>query len=206
MRAASWEGPCADSRPRRRVVAAVLTLGVTPAGAISYGTLDGTAHPNVGALVVALPDGQRADLLGHARRAEGLPHRRALRVRRPRDAAARGHVRPDRHPDVHDLPRPPGDQPRVHRLQGQGRRVATRTTWRCSCSTPRPSGITPAAVAPVGYLDRASLKGTKVLSVGYGTDPRHPARRARRASSTTPTAGRAPARSSRSRPRGCARR
>src|SRR5690349_254582 len=58
MRATSWEGPM--RRPALLVaalVAAVLTLGVAPAGAISYGEPDGTAHPNVGALVVVLPDG-----------------------------------------------------------------------------------------------------------------------------------------------------
>src|SRR5436190_1966936 len=42
------------------LVAALLVLGTVPAGAISYGESDGTAHPNVGALVIALPDGPRA--------------------------------------------------------------------------------------------------------------------------------------------------
>ena len=39
------------------VVATTLTIGALPAGAISYGEPDGTAHPNVGALVVVLPQG-----------------------------------------------------------------------------------------------------------------------------------------------------
>jgi len=32
-----------------------------------------------------------------------------------------------------------------------------------------PAGVTPAAVAPTGFLDRRSLHGAQILAVGYGT-------------------------------------
>ncbi len=150
------------------VVAAVLTFGVTPAGAISYGTLDGTAHPNVGALVVALPTDNVAICSGTlvapkvfltaAHCVFGDLGTLPLAVTfdstvTPTSTIYRGH---------------PVINPAYTDYKGKGGSSDPHDMAVVVLDT-APVGITPAAVAPVGHLDRASLKGTKVLSVGYGT-------------------------------------
>jgi hypothetical protein len=150
------------------VVAAVLTLGVTPASAISYGTLDGTAHPNVGALVAALPNDNVAICSGTlvapkifltaAHCVFGDLGTLPLAVTfdttvTPSSTIYRGH---------------PVINPTYADYKGKGGFSDPRDMAVLVLDA-APAGITPAVVAPVGFLDRASLKGTKVLSVGYGT-------------------------------------
>src|SRR4051812_2186575 len=150
------------------VIVAALTLGATPAGAISYGTLDGTAHPNVGALVVVLPTENVAICSGTlvapkvfltaAHCVFGDLGTLPLAVTfdstvTPTSTIYRGH---------------PVIDPTYADYRGHGGFPDPRDRAVLALD-PAPAGITPAAVAPVGHLDRASMKGTKVLSVGYGT-------------------------------------
>ena len=149
-------------------IAAVLTIGTTPASAISYGELDGTAHPNVGALVVVLPDRNVTICSGTlvapkvfltaAHCVFGNLATLPLAVTfdssvTPTSTIYRG--RPVIHPTYADY-------------KGKGGFSDPRDMAVLLLDS-APVGITPAAVAPVGYLDRDALKGAKVLSVGYGT-------------------------------------
>jgi hypothetical protein len=150
------------------VVTVALTLGITPASAISYGTLDGTAHPNVGALVVVLPTDNVAICSGTlvapaifltaAHCVYGDLATLPLAVTfdstvTPTSTIYHGH---------------PVIDPAYIDYQGKGGESDPHDMAVLVLDT-APAGITPATVAPLGYLDRASLKGTKVLSVGYGT-------------------------------------
>jgi hypothetical protein len=169
MRATSWEGSMRRLATLGAAAAAtVLTFGATPSGAISYGELDGTAHPNVGALVVALPDRNIAICSGT--------------LVAPKVFLTAAHCV---FGDLGTLPLAVTFDPTVTPTSRiyRGRPVIHPTyadyKGKGGFSDPRdmavllldsaPAGITPAPVAPVGSLDRSSLKGTKVLSVGYGT-------------------------------------
>ena len=150
------------------VVAATLTLGVAPAGAITYGESDGTAHPNVGALVVVLPDRNAAICSGTlvapkvfltaAHCVYGDLGRLPLGVTfdpvvTPTSTVYRGH---------------PVMDPGYTDYKGQEGASDPHDVAVLVLDT-APAGITPATVAPAGYLDRAALKNARILAVGYGT-------------------------------------
>jgi hypothetical protein len=149
------------------VTAAVLALAAPPAGAISYGELDGTAHPSVGALVAALP-GENVPIcsgtlvapkifLTAAHCVFGDLATLPLAVTFDPSVTASSTIYPG-HPVIH---------PTYADYKGKAGFSDPRDMAVLVLDT-APAGITPAAVAPVGFLDRASLRGTTVLSVGYG--------------------------------------
>ena len=150
------------------LVAVVLTLGAAPAGAISYGESDGTAHPNVGALVVVLPQGPASICSGTlvaptvfltaAHCVYGDLGTLPLGVTfdpvvTTSATVYRGH---------------PVIDPLYTDYKGTGGESDPHDVAVLVLDA-APAGITPATVAPAGYLDRQSLRGAPILAVGYGT-------------------------------------
>jgi len=150
------------------LVAAMLIVGTVPAGAISYGESDGTAHPNVGALVIALPDGPRSICSGTlvapkvfltaAHCVFGDLGTLPLGVTfdpvvTPTSTVYRGH---------------PVINPAYTDYKGQGGASDPHDVAVLVLDA-APAGVTPAAVAPAGFLDGQSLHGAQILAVGYGT-------------------------------------
>jgi secreted trypsin-like serine protease len=150
------------------LVAVVLALGTVPAGAITYGEADGTAHPNVGALVVALPDGPLSICSGT--------------LVAPRVFLTAAHCV---YGDLGTLPLGvtfdpvvtatstvyrghPVINPAYADYKGQGGASDPHDVAVLVLDT-APTGITPATVAPAGFMDRKTLSGAQFLAVGYGT-------------------------------------
>jgi hypothetical protein len=150
------------------LVTAVVVLAAVPAGAISYGESDGTAHPNVGALVVVLPGGPASICSGTlvapkvfltaAHCVYGDLGTLPLGVTfdpvvTSTSTVYRGH---------------PVINPAYTDYKGQGGASDPHDVAVLVLNT-APAGIAPATVAPAGYLDGRSLRGAQFLAVGYGT-------------------------------------
>jgi len=142
------------------IVAAVLIVGTVPAGAISYGESDGTGHPNVGALVIALPDGPRAICSGTlvaptvfltAAHCDLGEVRVAVTFDSHYDAATGTEYWGTWHAD-----------PEYGTSQGNPHDIAVVVL-----DTPV-IGITPARLPAANSLANLATKGTKITAVGYG--------------------------------------
>ena len=178
------------------VLLTALTLGAmaaAPAGAVTGGTPDGDAHPNVGLILFYSADGRfrcsatlvtPTVLLTAAHCTDGTVGKTLVTSSpsSPRpgpDAASRW-----RRPRRPATPRPSSRRP----ASCPARRTPTRTTptsptsttgttSASSSSTGRSTGITPAKLAPLDYLDdyaQPNLNKTIFTSVGYGTEVRKP--------------------------------
>ncbi|MGZ4675891.1 MAG: S1 family peptidase [Acidimicrobiia bacterium] len=148
-------------------VVGVVTLGAGPAAAISYGTLDGTAHPNVGALVLRLPVGDFQICSGT--------------LVAPKVFLTAAHCVYGLESLSYAVSFDPTFSPASTLYSGHAVANPAYTDYKGQegNSDPHdlavvlldqaPAGITPAPVAAPGLLDRRDLRGTKVLAVGYGT-------------------------------------
>lgn len=147
------------------VVASVLALGA-PAGAITYGTPDGNAHPNVGSLVLRLGGTTYQVCTGT--------------LVAPKVFLTAAHCFYDFPGVGFEVTFDPVITPGATVYSGHGVMDPRYTNYRGAggFSDPHdiavflldqaPAGITPAPVAAVGALDR-TVRGTGVLAVGYGT-------------------------------------
>lgn len=148
------------------LVATVLALAA-PAGAITYGAPDGTAHPNVGSLVL---------------RVNGTPYQVCTgTLVAPKVFLTAAHCFYDLPGVTFEVTFDPVITAGGTFYSGHGVFDPRYTDYRGAggSSDPHdvavflldraPSGIAPAPVAPVGALVRRDVRGTAVVAVGYGT-------------------------------------
>jgi hypothetical protein len=154
--------------PTVALVAAILAVGAAPAGAVSYRVPDGTAHPNVGALVVVLPNGP-APICSGTLVAPTVFLTAAHCVYGPLGTLPLGVTfDPQVTPTSTVYRGRPVIDPAYTDYKGHGG-LSDPHDVAVLVLDQAVAGIAPATLAPAGFLDRASLRGARILAVGYGT-------------------------------------